>query len=97
MARVQAVEGTSCFRAKMHCEQSILSPIVCFSDGRGGEGKKTGSCRSLKWTVVDSSGRLVGVISNFGEVAAGEKCVGMLPIAHLALPRWAWRLAVSGE
>jgi hypothetical protein len=42
--------------------------------------------------VVDSSGQLLGVVSHFTEVAAGEKCNGALPIAHLALPRWAWLL-----
>jgi Trypsin-like peptidase domain len=40
--------------------------------------------------VVDSSGRLLGVVSHFTEVAAGEKCNGTFPIAHLALPRWVW-------
>jgi hypothetical protein len=42
--------------------------------------------------VVDSSGRLVGVVSNCGDARTAEKCVGMIPIAHLALPRWAWLL-----
>jgi hypothetical protein len=42
--------------------------------------------------VVDSSGRLIGVVSHSGETAMGEKYVGTLPIAHLALPRWAWRI-----
>ena len=40
--------------------------------------------------VVDSWGRLVGVVSQFDEVAAGEKSIGVLPIANLALPRWVW-------
>jgi len=43
--------------------------------------------------VVDTSGRLVGVISHSCEQAIRGKYCGMLPIAHLALPRWAWGLA----
>jgi hypothetical protein len=37
--------------------------------------------------VVDGAGRLVGVISWSGEGGSG-KCQGMIPVAHLALPRW---------
>lgn len=46
--------------------------------------------------VLDSSGRLVGVISHSGETAIRGKYVGALPIAHLALPRWTWLLIRSG-
>jgi len=41
--------------------------------------------------VVDSNGRLVGVVSWSGESAIDQKYVGALPVAHLALPRWSWR------
>jgi len=42
--------------------------------------------------VVDANGRLVGLVSHSGDTALNEKYVGELPIAHLALPRWAWLL-----
>jgi Trypsin-like peptidase domain len=42
--------------------------------------------------VVDSSGRLIGVVSWSGEAAVRERYSGMIPIAYLALPRWAWAL-----
>jgi S1-C subfamily serine protease len=38
--------------------------------------------------VVDSSGRLVGVVSWSSEVPAGQETAGALPIAHLTLPQW---------
>jgi hypothetical protein len=42
--------------------------------------------------VVDTSGRLIGVVSWFGEEPDGKKCTGDIPIARLALPGWAWLL-----
>lgn len=38
--------------------------------------------------VVDDTGRLVGVVSNFNEVRRG-RCSGMMPVAASALPTWA--------
>jgi hypothetical protein len=38
--------------------------------------------------VVDSDGRLVGVVSQAGDRPINGKYVGMLPIVHLALPHW---------
>jgi hypothetical protein len=37
--------------------------------------------------VVDSKGRLVGIVSTFGDEAVRGKYLGMIPIAHQALPR----------
>jgi hypothetical protein len=38
--------------------------------------------------VVDDAGRLVGIISWTKEVRDGEPTHGVMPVAHLALPRW---------
>jgi S1-C subfamily serine protease len=40
--------------------------------------------------VVDETGKLVGVVSWASGRAAGEGRTGMIPVAHLALPRWVW-------
>ena len=38
--------------------------------------------------IVDSRGRLVGVVSHSTEAKAGDKCTGSIPLACLALPHW---------
>ncbi len=38
--------------------------------------------------VVDSAGKLVGIVSWFKEVKEGQACDGQIPIACLALPSW---------
>jgi hypothetical protein len=68
--------------------QSLSSGVSVEADDRIEGGTSGGP-------VVDSSGRLVGVVSWFSEVAAGEKCSGSIPMAHLALPRWSWLLISS--
>ena len=47
--------------------------------------------------VLDTSGRLVGIVSHFSDAIVGEKCTGSLPIARLALPRWVWSHAIKKQ
>lgn len=46
--------------------------------------------------VIDSDGRLVGVISTCGDTLHGGNCVGTIPVVRLALPAWVWR-RIGGE
>lgn len=47
--------------------------------------------------VVDAYGRLVGLVSWCGGDHCNQDVGGMMPVAHLALPRWIWERIAAAQ